>query len=81
MTEGSRDAVRRVLAPGQLFALVLMLYTVERFVVENLRIDDANHVLGLRLNVWTSVLVFAFGAWWFWWLGRRGRRRSGEATG
>lgn len=70
-------AVRRVLVPGQLFAMVLMLYTVERFVVENLRIDEANHVLGLRLNVWTSILVFAFGAAWFWWLGRRGRVPSG----
>lgn len=68
-----QPAVRRALVPGQLFACVLMLYTVERFIVENLRIDEANHVLGLRLNVWTSVLVFAFGAWWFWYLGRRAR--------
>ena len=72
------DAVRRVLAPGQLFALLLMLYTAERFVVENLRIDEANHFLGLRLNVWTSIVVFVFGAWWFWWLGRRSAAREGS---
>ena len=63
----------RQLRVGQLFAAYLMLYTLGRFVVENVRIDEANHFLGLRLNVWTSVVVFAFGAWWYWWLGRRAR--------
>ena len=72
------SSVRRRLVPGQLFALVLMLYTVERFVVENLRIDDANHLLGLRLNVWTSIVVFAFGAWWFRWLGRTAGRTPAD---
>ena len=31
---------------------------VGRFWIEYLRIDDANHFLGLRLNDWTSILVF-----------------------
>ncbi len=74
---GASSVLRR-LVPGQLFALVLMLYTVERFVVENLRIDDANHLLGLRLNVWTSIVVFAFGAWWFRWLGRTAGRTPAD---
>jgi len=47
-------------------------------VVENLRIDDANHLLGLRLNVWTSIVVFAFGAWWFRWLGRTAGRTPAD---
>ncbi|WP_226346147.1 prolipoprotein diacylglyceryl transferase [Agilicoccus flavus] len=58
---------------GQLMALYLVAYTMGRGVIENVRIDEANHVLGLRLNVWTSVLVLAFGLAWWWWLGRRGR--------
>ena len=36
-----------------------MAYTTGRAWIENLRIDTADHVLGLRLNVWTSLIVFA----------------------
>jgi prolipoprotein diacylglyceryl transferase len=43
---------------GRAFALYVMAYTVGRFWVEALRIDDANHFLGLRLNDWTSIVVF-----------------------
>lgn len=64
------------LAPGRLLALYVMLYTAGRFVIENLRVDEANHFLGLRLNVWTSVLTFAFGAWWWWRLGQRAQVES-----
>lgn len=39
----------------------LMVYTAGRVWIELLRIDEANLVLGLRLNVWTSVLVFLTG--------------------
>lgn len=55
-------------APGQLFAAYVMLYTLGRGVIETVRIDEANYVLGLRLNVWTSMLVFVLGAflWWVW---------------
>jgi prolipoprotein diacylglyceryl transferase len=58
-------------AKGQIFALYGMLYTAGRGVIEMLRTDDANHILGLRLNVWTSMLVFAGAAFAFWRLGRR----------
>ncbi|WP_433078782.1 prolipoprotein diacylglyceryl transferase [Dactylosporangium sp. CA-052675] len=44
---------------GRAFAIYVMLYTVGRFWVELLRIDDAHHVLGMRLNNWTSIIVFA----------------------
>jgi len=43
---------------GRLFALYVALYTAGRFWIEILRIDPAPHVLGLRLNVWTSIVVF-----------------------
>jgi prolipoprotein diacylglyceryl transferase len=59
------------LAKGQVFALYGMLYTLGRGFIETLRTDDANHILGLRLNVWTSVLVFAVSAFAFQRLGRR----------
>ena len=42
---------------GQVFALYVLLYCVGRAWVEMLRIDSANHILGLRLNVFTAVLV------------------------
>jgi hypothetical protein len=44
---------------GRLFAGYVALYTVGRFWIEALRIDEANLILGLRLNLWTSVIVFA----------------------
>ncbi len=43
---------------GRAFALYVMAYTVGRFWVEYLRVDTANHFLGLRLNDWVSILVF-----------------------
>ena len=61
------------LAKGQIFALYGMLYTVGRGVIEMMRTDTANHVLGLRLNVWTSMVVFAGAAFAYWRFGVRGR--------
>jgi len=42
---------------GRAFALYVLLYCVGRLWIESLRIDEAHHILGLRLNVWTSILV------------------------
>jgi prolipoprotein diacylglyceryl transferase len=44
---------------GRLFATYVALYTVGRFWIETLRTDPATHILGLRINLWTSVIVFA----------------------
>ena len=38
-----------------------MVYTSGRAWIEYLRIDEAHTILGLRLNVWTSILVFLVG--------------------
>ncbi|MCM2576510.1 prolipoprotein diacylglyceryl transferase [Streptomyces meridianus] len=46
------------LGHGRAFALYVAAYTVGRGWIEYLRIDEANHILGLRLNVWTSLVVF-----------------------
>ena len=45
------------LGHGRAFALYVLIYTVGRVWIEALRIDSANHILGVRLNVWTSILV------------------------
>jgi prolipoprotein diacylglyceryl transferase len=42
---------------GRVFALYVLLYTLGRVWIEYLRIDSANTILGVRLNVWTSILV------------------------
>jgi prolipoprotein diacylglyceryl transferase len=44
---------------GRAFALYVAAYTVGRAWVEDMRIDFAHHILGLRLNDWTSIAVFA----------------------
>ncbi|MBA0050380.1 prolipoprotein diacylglyceryl transferase [Streptomyces sp. AJS327] len=46
------------LGHGRAFALYVAGYTVGRFWIEYLRVDDAHEVLGLRLNNWTSIVVF-----------------------
>lgn len=47
------------LGHGRAFALYVAGYTAGRGWIEYMRVDDAHEILGLRLNVWTSILVFA----------------------
>ena len=49
--------------PGGIFAVYVATYTIGRAWIEALRIDDAHHILGLRLNEWTSLMVFALATW------------------
>ncbi|MDQ1485630.1 MAG: hypothetical protein QOJ62_1323 [Actinomycetota bacterium] len=49
------------LGHGRVFALYLMVYGAGRAWIEALRIDHANHILGLRLNDWTSIVIFLGG--------------------
>jgi len=58
---------------GRVFWLYVMLYTAGRVWIEHLRIDDAETVLGLRLNVWTSIVVFLVALVVFVVVGRRTR--------
>lgn len=45
------------LKPGQGFALYVALYCLGRFGFESLRIDEANQILGLRVNLWVALIV------------------------
>jgi prolipoprotein diacylglyceryl transferase len=67
---------RRALAPGQLAGLYVAGYPVGRIVIEFMRTDKAELILGVRLNVWTSIIVFALGVWIYWFTGRRAERNA-----
>jgi prolipoprotein diacylglyceryl transferase len=60
------------LRKGQALALYLATYTFGRFFFENLRIDPAHEIAGLRVNAWVSAGVCILSIAWFLWLGRRG---------
>ncbi len=47
---------------GQLFTLYVAGYALGRLWVEALRIDPANEILGLRVNIWTSLVALAVAA-------------------
>jgi len=42
---------------GDVFALYILGYTAGRVWIETLRIDEANLIFGLRLNIWVSFIV------------------------
>ncbi|MBV8161373.1 MAG: prolipoprotein diacylglyceryl transferase [Acidimicrobiia bacterium] len=46
------------LGEGRLFGVYVAAYTFGRFFVESLRIDNAHRFFGMRLNDWTSIVVF-----------------------
>jgi prolipoprotein diacylglyceryl transferase len=46
------------LGHGRAFAVYVAAYTVGRFWIESMRVDDAHHILGMRLNDWTCIVVF-----------------------
>ncbi len=65
------------LGHGRAFLLYGALYTFGRFWFELLRIDDANHILGLRVNTWVSSIVFVVSVGAFIW---SARNRPGRET-
>lgn len=46
---------------GRLLWAYLMVYTSGRVWIEYMRIDTAHEILGLRVNVWVSIAIFAIG--------------------
>lgn len=55
------------LGHGRVLALYVMIYTLGRGWIEMLRIDNVelDDVLGLRFNVWTSIILFLGALAWF----------------
>ena len=67
---------------GRCFALYVMAYCAGRAWIENLRIDTVEYhdLLGLRLNVWTSIIMFTLALVSFVVIGRRHRGESREPS-
>lgn len=61
------------LGGGRVVALYVAVYTAGRFWIEGMRIDTAHEFLGLRLNQWTSLVLFALAVAAFVWLTKTGR--------
>lgn len=47
-----------VLKSGQQFAMYMMWYGLGRTWIESIRINYSTIILGLRVNVWTAIIVF-----------------------
>ncbi|MFC4051546.1 prolipoprotein diacylglyceryl transferase [Actinomadura syzygii] len=62
---------RYKLTHGRAFALYVAAYTVGRGWIEALRIDEAHHVLGLRLNDWTSLILLLGAIGYIYWARNR----------
>lgn len=58
------------LARGQVLGLYVAGYPAGRIVLELMRTDDATIILGQRINVWTSIVVFVIGIAVVVWAGR-----------
>jgi hypothetical protein len=50
---------RYVMGHGRVFALYAALYCSARGLIETMRIDDARHILGIRFNVFTALIIGA----------------------
>ncbi|MCL2455274.1 MAG: prolipoprotein diacylglyceryl transferase [Micrococcales bacterium] len=66
------------LGHGRVFALYVLLYCAGRLWIEMLRVDPAEIVLGLRLNVWTAVILGIGALVAFVLLGRRYPEREAD---
>lgn len=52
---------RKIVPSGKLFAVYVLGYGVGRLWVESLRIDKASKILGVRVNIWVSLLAIVGG--------------------
>jgi prolipoprotein diacylglyceryltransferase len=69
---------RYQLGRGRAFALYVAAYTAGRGWIEYLRVDEANHFLGLRVNDYVSIVIFVLAAGYF--VVRRGTKREDPST-
>ena len=54
---------------GRVFWLYVIVYTSGRLWIEMVRIDTAVHIVGVRINVWVSIVVLLLGIGMFLGLG------------
>jgi prolipoprotein diacylglyceryltransferase len=59
---------------GRVFWLYVMVYTSGRLWIEMVRIDDAHHFFGVRVNVFVAAAALVGSSILFFWLGARQRR-------
>lgn len=62
---------KRVVRPGSLIAVYVAGYATGRLWIEAMRIDPASHILGVRVNIWTSLIALALSLGWLAWRGLR----------
>jgi prolipoprotein diacylglyceryl transferase len=67
---------REKLAKGASFGMYVAMYAFIRFWMELLRTDTTFRVLGISRNGWVSVLAFAGGVAWVWYMQNRGEKRT-----
>ncbi len=67
------------LSHGRAFALYVAVYCAGRLWIELLRVDPAETIFGVRLNVWTSIVVGLLAVGYLVW--QRGRPREVIARG
>ena len=67
---------KRIAAPGALFALFVVFYGIERWVIEKIRINDEYNVLGMQLTQAEiiSIVFVLIGAGMFIWCRQRYRK-------
>jgi prolipoprotein diacylglyceryl transferase len=63
-------------ALGQVFAGVIGGYSLGRFFIELIRTDEANRILGLRVNTWMSAFIIAVSLVMYMRCGRRNAPRE-----
>ena len=70
------------LGHGRVMAVYVMAYTLGRGWIEYLRVDNVQleNVLGLRFNVWTSIVLFVLAAAYFVWARRTGPAARSRCT-
>lgn len=68
-----RWTARLATHPGRAFALYVAFYSFGRLLIEQLRIDTSNEILGFRLNTWTALLAIVLASWAF---ARRKKREN-----
>ncbi|EEB63545.1 prolipoprotein diacylglyceryl transferase [Corynebacterium amycolatum SK46] len=66
---------------GRVFALYVAAYTLGRFFIELMRVDDATLIFGVRINNITSLVVFSCAVIALWILRAKSRETAAEVRG